>query len=762
MYRFNEYQTSLTEEYLSSLNVEVRENLLEAIETIPFIRNLVSSDRKRAKDLQRDSDGRIIVDLCNPHILEDMDYFIEARKHFKEYGVYTFLKPNSNPNSAYYKWIMEERRRCLEGMVRPSDGEWITGDMYFHMNYCPMMVNVIREGTNQADRIEDFPAMWEGLYWRYHYIHQARNGGLYNEFKGGNHCAELARRGCGKSYTLAALMGKRLILGESMSVNKRVTTILTAYLSEYLADKDGTLSKFLPMIDHCANHTQFPKRRLIDSMSKMVWQMGYKDSETLANRGSLNTVMGVSVKDQEGKLRGKRGYIFFEEFGSFPNLLSVYNNVRPSVEEGNTVYALLYLLGTSGDSESDFSSAQELMYHPKGYNIYALPNVYDKDGSGKPYFSFFFPGYINRSGCYNKDGVSDVIKALVQIFESRLEAKYNTSDTNTIVKVTAEIPITPQEAILKVKNNIFPVSDLTERLSQIDSNSSFYNSVYSGELVIKSGKAEFKPKNVFPIRDFPLRSNNHEGALEIFDMPEKGERGLAMRDRYIIGVDPYENDRADSKSLGSIFVLDLFTDTIVAEYTGRPMYADDFFEEVRKLSLFYNAKVLYENNKKGLYGYFQKMNSLHLLAEAPEYLKDKQILKAQTFGNSSKGVVATAAINSYARDLIRDWLLKPIDQVVIVEGEEVVNSVYNLYFLRNRALIKELIVWNSQGNFDRVSALGIVMLYRQEYMIKYQGDVRSKVSKVVNRLSEDSFFKNNYKIKKDNNRHILNRFIENL
>ena len=758
MYKFNEFQTPITEGLLNGLNPEVRENLLEAINGIPFIRNLISPDRKRAKDLPRDSSGRIIVDLCNPHILEDMDYFTEARRHFQEHGVYTFLKPNSNPNSAYYKWIIEERRRCLEGMVRPSDGEWITGDMYFHMNYCPMMVNVIREGTNQADRIEDFPAIWEGLYWRYHYIHQARNGGKYNDFKGGNHCAELARRGCGKSYTLASLMSKRLILGESMAVNKRVTTILTAYLSEYLADKDGTLSKFLPMIDHCANHTQFPKRRLIDSMSKMVWQMGYKDSETLANRGSLNTVMGVSVKDQEGKLRGKRGYIFFEEFGSFPNLLSVYNNVRPSVEEGNTVYALLYLVGTSGDQESDFASAQELMYHPKGYNIYALPNVFDKEGSGKHNFSFFFPGYINRSGCYNKDGVSDVVKALIEIYESRLKAKYNTSDTNTIIKVTAEIPVTPQEAILKVKNNIFPISDLTERLSQIDSNPSFYDSVYSGELVMSSGKVEFKPKNVFPIRDFPLKGNNHEGAIEVFNMPEKGEGGNTMRERYIIGVDPYDNDQAESQSLGSVFVLDLFTDNIVAEFTGRPMYADDFFEEVRKLALFYNAKILYENNKKGLYGYFQKMNSLHLLSEAPEYLKDKQILKAQTFGNSAKGIVATASINNYARDLIREWLLKPVETVVEIEGETIVNSVYNLYYIRNRALLKELMLWNTEGNFDRVSALGILMLYRQDYMIKYQGDVQKRVTKKTNKLSEDDFFRNNFKIKKDNNRFILKQF----
>jgi len=53
------------------------------------------------------------------------------------------------------------------------------------------------------------------------------------------------------------------------------------------------------------------------------------------------------------------------------------------------------------------------MYNPKGYNMYALPNVYDKSTQGKSWFVFFFPGYVNRKGCYNHDGVSDVIAALI-------------------------------------------------------------------------------------------------------------------------------------------------------------------------------------------------------------------------------------------------------------------------------------------------------------------------------------------------------------
>ena len=47
--------------------------------------------------------------------------------------------------------------------------------------------------------------------------------------------------------------------------------------------------------------------------------------------------------------------------------------------------------------------------------------------------------------------------------------------------------------------------------------------------------------------------------------------------RYIIGHDPVDNDQAESSSLSSTFVLDLWTDKIVAEYTGRQSFAEDNF-----------------------------------------------------------------------------------------------------------------------------------------------------------------------------------------
>lgn len=750
--KFNKYQTPLTDELLESLPEEVRNQLLDIINNVEFVRRLVSPDRQYAKDRPRDDKGRIIVDLANPHIVENIDYFRPTAIHYQKYGCFTNLRPNANPNSEFGKWIREEKRRCWEGYVRESDGEWVTGYMYWFLNYSPIMLSKIIKGTKRANRVEDFPEFWEGIYWRFHYMEQAANGGLYNNFEGGQHCAELASRGKGKSFSLASILSHDFILGVNEVAHHRVMSVVTAYQKEYLT-KDGVLNKFSSMANFCAEHTQFPRKRLKSSMQEMTWIMGYKDVELDVERGTLNNILGVSSKDDESKLRGKRAaHILIEEFGTFPRLTDMYNVLTPSVEEGDIVFGQIYMLGTAGDNESDFAGAQEIMYNPKGYRMYALPNVFDKNNQGRPNFVFFFPGYVNRKGCYNEDGVSDVIKALIEILMNRYTKKYNSSDPNTIIKVIAEVPITPAEAIVKTGVNMFPVTDLTERLQQLDSNPREFDDVYTGELVVnKSGQIEFKPTSAQPIRKFPHKDNKIEGGLEMFQLPEIDRAtGRPFNGRYILGCDPYDDDTSNTMSLGSVFVLDLWTDKIVAEYTGRPLFADDFYEVCRRLCLYYNGRMNYENNKKGLFSYFSKNNCTYLLTDQLEFLRDKQMIKEIGYGNKAKGTNATLAINSYGRNLLRAWLLRPTVVIQEVDGEPAEVTIPALFTLRSRALIKELINYNSEGNFDRISSMGMLMLLREDKMITYQGNIsREKQEKASkNYLGNDPFFNRNYRTRR--------------
>ena len=741
--QMNKFQSELSDEFLKDVPQEVQDQLYDILNNVEFVKRLISPNRQYAKDRPRDDKGRIIVDLSNPHILENMDYFRPTAIHYTKYGRLTNLRPNANPNSEYGKWIREEKRRCWEGYVRESDGEWVTGYLYWYLNYSPIMLSKIREykgkKTKRADRVEAMPEFWEGVYWRFHCLDQAANIG--------KHYAELASRGKSKSYSLASILSHIFVIGENEEAHEKVKGIVTAYQKEFLT-KDGTLNKFIDMINFCATYTQFPRRRLKSSLQDMTWTMGYTDVDLGIEKGTQNSVLGVSSKDDESKLRGKRAAkILIEEFGTFPRLIDLYNVLLPSVQEGDIVFGQIAMVGTAGDNESDFAGAQEIMYNPEGYDMYALPNVYDKYNGGRPKFVFFFPGYINRKGCYNEDGVSDVTKALLEILMNRYRVKYNSSDPNTILRTIAEIPITPAEAIIKSGVNMFPVADLTERLAQLDSNPHEYDNVLSGELVIKDDKVKFVIGRD-PIREFPHKDNkNMEGAVEIFVLPEIDKAtGKPYENRYILGCDPYDDDESNTVSLGSIFVLDLYTENIVAEYTGRPNLAEDFYEICRRLCLFYNGRINYENNKKGLFSYFSAHNCVYLLTEVLDFLKDKQIMK-EGIGNKSRGTIATPAINAFGRNLLRSWLLRPTVITIVEDGQEKEVSVPRLYTIRNRALLKELINYNTEGNFDRISAMGMLMLLREDKMILYQGNIDKSKQEQASKeyLGNDPYFERNYR-----------------
>lgn len=1089
---FNKYQSSVEELKLKDYPQEIQEQFWDFIYNVPFIQRLVSPNRPYFKDLPKDEKGRAIIDITNPPILTDMDYFRPTAIQFQKTGKFTNLRPNSNPNSDYGKWIREEIRRCFFGYARNSDGAWITGDEYFFLNYWPILQTKYNKGSRKGERIIDFPEVWDGIFLRHHYIEQAINGGVYDS-KGGNNGCEISSRGKSKSYVMSAIMGRRFVLGEPKDEKealKAVKCMATAYQKQYLT-QDGILNKFQAGIDFLAQNTQFPSKRLKSSLQDMSWKMGYKDLDTGTDKGTLNEVIGVSAKDDISKVRGKRqNFIVCEEFGchikgtkvimadgsieyvenikvgdllmgddgtprkvlhchngidqlykitlsngdyqivnskhliyyrrfnwnthtykellqtpeevmqcrnldkgnyiiksniiryqhqeviidpywiglwlgdgdsggptianedieviqwlqeyatsigittskyklhqaekcynvytkgksssgktfrsilrdlnlinnkhipncykytdeksmlkliaglidtdgnynkrkryyeitqkytrkhilddikfmcdslgfktsfttrissknckgpntlhyrlrisgdvekipvkierkkagkpsgyrnrrnwneytfkvepygigeyygfeidgnhlflledftivhnSFRNVLELYNIMIPSVQEGDISFGTIYLIGTSGEDESDFAGAQEIVYNPKGYRMYGVPNVYDKEGQGRQQITFFFPGYLSRKGCYDENGNSDVTKALLEILSDRYRVKYNSTDVNSITKTIAEIPITPQEAILRTKGNLFPITQLNERITQLDNNPNEYDDVWCGNLTLdKSGQVKFTPSNDVPIRNYPLKDNTAKGCIEIFEMPEKSKEGKVLTDRYIAGFDPYDNDQANSMSLGSILVLDLFTDRIVAEYTGRTTYAEELYETVRLLCLFYNAKCMYESNLKGCYSYFSKMNCVYLLADTPEYLRDKQIIKYTSFGNNSKGIKATAAINNYADNLIKEWLIKPIPTIIREDNEEKEATIPNLYFIRNRALLKELVAYNPFINVDRVRALGQLMLYREEKIIMYQGDMSRTIDekKYKNAPEYDEFFTENF------------------
>jgi len=133
----NSYQTKLTEDLRKSLHKETWQDLIEFIDSVKFINWLIQPEEIRgyASDRPKDSNGMVIVDITKPHILKDMDFFRERALYFEKHGRYTHLRPNPNPKSEFAQFWKEELRRWKDGLVRESDGEWISGWHYFYLNY---------------------------------------------------------------------------------------------------------------------------------------------------------------------------------------------------------------------------------------------------------------------------------------------------------------------------------------------------------------------------------------------------------------------------------------------------------------------------------------------------------------------------------------------------------------------------------------------------------------------------------------------------
>lgn len=746
--QLNKYQTPITDEFLGKFPKEVVDEFFGYVNQVPYIQRLISSERKCARDLPRDDKGRIIVDLVNPHILEDMKYFTQVGDFYREHGVYTKLKVDLRERSPFMKWLKTEYWRCWHGMVRPEDGEWVTGPLYFFMNYFPITQTKQGKNKRSGTRFVDFPEMWEGIYLRFHYWEQARFGGLYNDFEGGQHTAEIASRTKSKSYSAAAIALRDFLIGTDENSRQKVRTLINAETDEYLM-KDGIINKFIDGLTFLTEKSYFPSQLLKSSESDKTWISGYEVNGRKV--GSENSLTGLPINGKADKLRGKRvGRQIFEEFGAFVNFITTYIVGLPNVEEGGVAFGQNHAFGTGGSKGTSFMGALEFINNPSGFNIYALPNVYDKNATGERKTLYYFPSYMNMKGYYNEDGVSDVVGAMFEELMKRYTLKYNASDPNLVSQRKAENSFTLKEAIMVQHGNQYNVNLLNERLNYLDQNPTIFENMLAGRMGIFANKVTFDASaDVRPIHDFPHKDNKLHGAVLIDKLPEKDSEGNVYRNRYIGGIDTYDDDESQTLSLISVWILDLFTDDIVAEYTGRMDFADDSYEQIRLLLMFYEAEANYEANKKGIYAYFSKMKSLYLLSDVLDFLKEKDMM-SDGRGNKSKGTNATAPIKAYGRRALSDYLKSPVDIVDKNEdGEEEIITVQRYSTLKFRALIQELMAWNSDGNFDRHDAVIMLMLLREDKLRLSGGDPQGDNEEDY---QEDEFFTMNYSEEAEPNR----------
>lgn len=640
--------------------------------------------------------------------LHDTDKFRQAAIFFQQHGCYT-LAPRGTTD--YNKYWEQETDRCINGYTAP-DGEGITGYNYFYLNYSPIMrlkeeEYTDREGNirKRRQRILEFPSFWDYDYYYFCAIEQA-------ELEG-KHMAVLKCRQRGYSFKGGSMLVRNYMLIPGSK------NFAIASEQKFLIG-DGLLTKAWQIMDFLDKHTAWAKQRLVST--RMERTSGYKITDEFGKQteqGYLSSITGITLKNDPERVRGTRAkLVLWEEGGKFPSLLDAWRIEQPSVEtDDGKAFGLMIAFGTGGTEGASFEGLKELFYKPKSYNVLSFPNIWD-EGRENTECAFFVPAYSNLESFdddgnqvyMDKDGNSYKEKAIQNLIDQRNKVKDGGASQQSIDRFISERPIRPAEAVLELGKNIFPRKLLMDQLTRIRTNKKLQSMRHIVDLEWDgNGQVKATEKPSGDITNYPLKKGDKpHGSVVIWEYPVK-DPPLGL---YIGGCDPYDHDDSFTNSLGSTFIFkrvragEAWTDVIVAEYSGRPDTAEEYYENVRKLLTFYNARLLFENERKGIYPYFTNKHCDYLLADQPdkiisEVFKDSKVQRR-------KGCHMTKQIRAYGEGLILEWLLDEFE-----EGHPNVERVYS------EPLIEELIENDGVRNVDRVIALCMVMIYREElYQLK--------------------------------------------
>lgn len=650
--------------------------------------------------------------------IKNSDKFRQSARRFLEVGSYCQYPEGT---SEYFKYWDEQMDRCKYGYTA-DDGDFISGYNYFYLNFCPIQRIIYTtinnpDGSTKIKKTRDlqFPDFYDYDYYFFQAVEDAEGEG--------KHLCALKSRRKGYSYKNAAMACRNYYLFAGSK------TYIYASNKQYLTE-DGILTKAWDYMDFIDKNTAWGKKRSVNT--QMRKRAGFFTKDEYGNEielGFKSEIIGVTLKDNPDVVRGKAGkLIIFEEAGSFSELGAAWQIARPSVEQDGMAFGTMIAFGTGGDEDSHFETLKDMFYNPDGYNCIGFDNIWDETPSDKK-CGFFIPQYTNmdfRDDAGNRiymdnDGNTLRRKSVEYILAERRKVIENATNSVAVDRYVAEHCITPQEACLEFGGNIFPKKELQEQLAKIRINKSLSNMKQVGDLVWETdGSLKWVIKKHGDITHYPLKKDDDPtGSIVIWEHPMKD----APIGLYILGVDPYDHDQSGTNSLGSTFVYKRFQDfenyydIIVAEYTGRPSTAEEYYENLRKLAVYYNGRIMYENERKGLFPYFTAKHCDYLLADQPDIISD---IVGNTKVQRKKGCHMNKQIKQWGEGLIKDWL-----------NEEQAPGKKNLHNILSEPLLEELISYNDTGNFDRVMALMQVMIYREQL---YNVKVKEKKKENKNRI----------------------------
>ena len=619
----------------------------------------------------------------------------------------------------------------------------ITGDHYNYLNYSRIMRTPTLDerealdarGEYKVTQISKFPRFWDGDYWNFKidfFISQ-------NNY----HLTKGKARGKGYSYKRGSQAANTL------NLIPNVTVLFAAYDIDWLIDKKATTDMAKINLDWYENNTYWRRGYITEDYNKGI-QLGFKGQHSGSKAyGYQGTLLSETLFNNPSAGIGKRAIeIDVEEAGACPNLLEFLGVTLSSAEVGAAFIGTIRVYGTAGTKEANWKPFATAFYNPGRFKMMPFENIWDINARSKT-CGFFHPQVWNLEPFMDKHGNSLLREAYDWDKQDKINQKgeQELSEYLTYVGQRANMP---EEAFRRSSNNLFASIELANHSANLTSNPdlAYYR---DGMLVDEDGKLVFKTNaqleedgfssKVHPyITDVPFDSRkDFYGCIREFHPPMIRD-GKVPDDLYYIVHDSVAKDKKSStvvnaNSLNSIYVLMYPTsdatskgDIIVATYTGRPEELSTANNIAAKLCRRYNAKLLTESDRGTIIADFRQWGLLHYLLRDPTAMlsaKPTEQLNVPFGVNIGSGELAMNGLLYF-----RDWLYR-----VRGRGDDDA-PIYTFHYIYDEALIRELLGFDIEGNFDRISALRVGMILLKSMKVRLKNEVIAGQSSARDIFSE--------------------------
>ncbi len=614
-------------------------------------------------------------------------------------------------NSKEYKefWLLE-RRKCEQGII--IDGVYITGYIYFYLNFCRI--------PNKLLAKETFPELWDGIYHYDLYIYLA--------WLHGEDAAAGKSRQKGVSLYHMARITKLVWFG-----NKLMLKVLS-HEENYIIDEWNIMQGYR---NHLNDSTGWYRNFQPDEL--LNWeQKGEVTQGTVSKRkvfkGNFSKVKGLTTKMNITKGVGGAAYeIYVTEAGINPRLRKIKEYVDPNIKLGNVKTGQFLATGSVGEMK-DAEPLMEMCFNPKGFNI--RPVIDRNDGEERGFFfaeEFNFVYEDPKTGevtkCYDEHGNSDIPLAIELIEKEHIRQKA-LKDNQSFKLWLSQHPRTLQDAFDQREDNPFPTTDLKQQEQEL---------IPKKDIIVAferdaKGKVFHKFSDNVPISKLkPNPSENNEGAVIIYEFPVANPPwGL-----YYAGVDPiYNLETSTSKSLMSIKIFmatherdgKICPGYEVATYIGRHKKVSETYQVCLDLIEFYQAKTAVESNVRDFIDWMIRQGKIKFLLRRKEIIAISEMSATSTIADEI-GVRMTGDFKQKCLEKTIHYMEEPIADLFDLEtGEsQVVRGVKRL---KDKMMIRECLRWTPKLNTDRLVS------WMLAYIAAEGNTNRHVIREVKNQLSE--------------------------